>query len=275
MTMKPLTDKEVLLTGASRGLGVDMARRFAKEGSRLALAARSAGELEQVRSELEAGGAQAIAVPTDVSDLQSLQALVKEVESLLGQVDVLVNNAGLEDPLDYEITPPETMERIVQVNVTGTMWLTRLVVPSMIERHSGHIVNISSVAGITPVPHNAVYSATKHAIVGLSRSLRIELAEHGIGVSVVCPGFVRGGMFARSGLDAPKTAGSVSMEQVADAVVGAVLGNKGEVIVARGLAKISDWSFAMAPELSASLMRRTGVAAFLDDLAKRNAGKQS
>jgi len=271
--MKPLTDKVVLLTGASRGLGVDMARAFAQQGSRLALAARSGSELEKVRAELEAIGAKAIAVPADVSDLASLGALVKETESSLGPIDVLVNNAGIEQVCDFESMDLEYMEQMLAVNVLGVMWLTRLVVPSMIERRSGHVCNIASLAGVTPVPHNTVYSATKHAVVGFSKSLRLELAEQGVEVSVICPGFVDGGMFLRWGRPAPKVTGSVTTKQVADAVIKAVRDNKGDIIVAKGLAKVADVTFAMMPEISAKVMKRTGAAAFLEEQAKINEEK--
>lgn len=272
--MKPLKDRVVLITGASRGLGADMARAFAGAGARLALAARSGSALDQLRGELAAVGTSAIAAPADVGDYESLQALVKEVDSSLGPIDVLVNNAGIEDVYDFESTSPERMEEIVRVNVVGLMWLTRLVLPSMIERRTGHICNIASVAGVTPVPHNAVYSATKHAVVGLSRSLRIELAEHGIEVSVVCPGFVEGGMFLEWGREAPKVSGSVTPQKVAEAVLRAVRDNKGEILVTKGLGKIADWTFAMAPELSSKLMVKTGAAGFLRDQARINAQKK-
>lgn len=145
----------------------------------------------------------------------------------------------------------------------------------MIERRSGHICNISSLAGVTPVPHNAVYSATKHGLVGLSRSLRLELAEHGVEVSVVCPGFVEGGMFLEWGRPALKSAGSVTSQQVADAVVKAVRDNKGETLVTKGLGKIADVTFAAAPELAAKMMRRVGGVSFLAEQARINAERKS
>ena len=273
--MKPLTDKVVLLTGASRGLGVEMARRFADAGARLALAARSGSDLEKVRAQMEERGAKAIAVPADVSDLESLRAMLKEVESGLGPVDVLVNNAGIEEVYDFESTSPDRIEQIVQVNLIGPLWLTRLVLPPMIERRTGHICNISSLAGVTPVPHNAVYSSTKHGLVGMSRSLRMELEEHGVEVSVVCPGFVEGGMFEKWGRPALKSAGSVTMEQVADAVLKAVTENKGETIVTKGLGKIADVTFAAVPEFAAKVMKRVGGAKFLQEQAKINAEKSA
>ena len=269
--MRTLTDRVVLITGASRGLGVAMARRFAREGSRLALAARSGSDLEKVKGELEEHGAKALAVPADVSDLESLRAMLKEVESALGPVDVLVNNAGIEEVFDFEKVTPERIEQIVQVNLTGTLWLTRLVLPSMIERRAGHICNISSLGGVTPYPHNAVYAATKHGLVGLSRSLRMELEEHGVEVSVICPGFVEGGMFLEWGRPALKSAGSVTPEDVAVAVVRAVRENKGEIIVTKGLGKMARATFATAPELAAKMMKRVGGARFLAEQAKINA----
>jgi len=273
-SVKPLADKVVLITGASRGLGVDMARTFAKQGSKLALAARSGTELEKVRAELEAQGARAISVPTDVGDLASLRALVKETESSLGPIDVLINNAGIEEVCDFETMDLEYMEQMLSVNVLGLMWLTRLVVPSMIARRSGHVCNIASLAGVTPVPHNAVYSTTKHAVVGFSRSLRLELAEQGVEISVVCPGFVDGGMFLRWGRPAPKMTGAVTSQQVADAVLKAVQSNKGKTIVTKGLGKIADVTFAMMPETSAKIMKRTGASGFLEEQAKINAEKR-
>jgi short-subunit dehydrogenase len=272
--MKSLRDKVVLITGASRGLGTDMARALAREGAKLVLAARSASGLEQLRDELEAKGITVLAAPADVGDYESLQALVKVVEASLGPIDVLINNAGIEDVIDFETMPPERMEEIIHVNLVGLMWLTRLVLPSMIERRTGHICNISSVAGLSPVPHNAVYSASKHAVVGLSRSLRWELAEHGIEVSVVCPGFVDGGMFAEWGRPAPKATPAVSSEKVSESVVGAILGNKGEVVVSKGLTKIADVTFAMMPEFAGKIAGKTGAFGYLREQAKINAEKK-
>lgn len=272
--MKTLEDRVVLITGASRGLGVDISAALAAHGARLALAARSADELEKVRASLEERGARAIAVPADVSDLDSLRSLVGRVEAELGPIDVLVNNAGIEAVCDFESMPFEEIEAIIRVNVVGLLWLTRLVAPSMVQRRSGHIVNIASVAGITAVPHNTVYSGSKHAVVGISRSLRAELADHGVGVSVVCPGFVEGGMFLAWGRKPPKAAGIVTPQQVAAAVTKAILKNKAEIVVNPGLGKIADVSIAAAPDLTVSMMRRMGVVEFLREQAKINAERQ-
>lgn len=266
--MKPLSNKIVLLTGASRGLGVDMAKHFAAKGARLALAARSEADLERVAASLPG---ETIVVPADVADLAALERLVKTVEGSLGAVDVLVNNAGIEHVGDFETMDVSLMERIVATNVTGLMWLTRLVLPSMISRGTGHIVNIASLAGLNPVPHNTVYSASKHAVVGFSRSLRAEMADHGIGVSVVCPGFVDGGMFAQWGRKPPRGLAAVSTEQVAEAVVAAVERNEGIVPVGKGLARIGHWVGAIAPEFARKTAERTGFTEFMREQARINA----
>lgn len=269
--MRPLGGKVVLITGASRGLGVDMAHAFAAQKAKIALAARSADELEKVRSDVEAAGAQAVAIPADLGDLPSLPALVARAEQALGPVDVLVNNAGLEHVLHFETESLDKIDQIVRVNITGLISLTRIVLPGMIERKTGHILNVASVAGLVPVPYNAVYSATKHAVVGFSRSLRLEIKDHGVGVSVVSPGFVDGGMFLEWGRAAPKMAGAVTPKQVAEAVVDAVLRNRGEIVVTKGLARLGGVMQAVAPGLSGTTMERTGMLGYLREQADINA----
>lgn len=266
-----INDKVVLITGASRGLGVDMANEFAERGARLALAARSANELESVRNGLVEKGVTAIAIPTDVADRESLATLVDKVHADLGPIDILINNAGIESVEEFEEMELNLIEQIINVNVTGLIELTRLVLPSMIERGTGQIVNIASMAGLVPVPHNSVYSASKHAVVGFSHSLRLEVAEHGVGVSVVCPGFVDGGMFARWGRAAPNAAGSVTPKAVAKATIDATVNNKPEIKVNSVLGKLSPTIHSISPSTSGFLMTKTGVADFLRKQAAINA----
>jgi short-subunit dehydrogenase len=274
--MRQLKNKVVLVTGGSRGIGAEISRAFGRQGSRVVISARSEDELEKARVELEASGVECLAVPADVGHLDSLRRLVAEVERGFGQVDVLVNNAAApETILPFEVVSPEDVERTFHVNVIGVGWLTQLVVPGMIERGSGHIVNISSNAGLVGVPYNALYSATKHAVVGLSRALRGELADKGVGVSVICPSFVEGGriQYNFDGRPPPKQAGTVTEAAVAKAVVEAVLHNRGEVIVNRGLGKMSDVAQAVAPEFSAKMMKRLGVFDYFKSAAEKNAGR--
>lgn len=268
-----LRGKTVVLTGASRGLGVDMATGYARAGANLVLAARSAGELEKTKAKVEEAGAQAVAVPTDVGDFASLEALVRSSKDAFGSIDVLVNNAGVEKVYDFEHMELQEITLIIDVNITGLITLTRLVVPEMIERRSGQVVNISSMAGLLPVPHNTVYSASKHAVVGFSHSLRLELADHNVGVSVVCPGFVDAGMFAEWGRKAPAAAGSVSPEDVAKATLKATVGNLPEVRVIPPLGRSGPVWNAISSRMYAGMVNRMGVTKFLRDQAALNKEK--
>ncbi|HVF12562.1 MAG TPA: SDR family oxidoreductase [Actinomycetota bacterium] len=267
-----IRDKVVLLTGASRGLGVDMALEFAAKGSRLALAARSAEGLEETAASI-GSGTEVITIPTDVSDLTSLNELVNAVQDKFGHIDVLVNNAGLEQVWDFEAMDPALIKQIVGVNVTGLMWLTRLVLPEMIERRSGHIVNIASTAGLVPVPHNSVYSATKHAVVGFSHSLRMEMLDHGVGVSVVCPGFVNAGMFAEWGRKPPGVSTLNDTKDVARATVDAVVRNRSEVVIDGGPQRIGDVLQALSPSVATLTYKLSGALGYFRDQARINSEK--
>jgi short-subunit dehydrogenase len=270
-----VSGKVVVITGASRGIGADLARGFAERGARLALCARSAEQLEEVAERVRSMGSEALVVPTDVEDPASLRAMVDRVTSEAGRIDVLVNNAGVDKVWDFRDIAVEDIEWIVRVNLTGLIVATRLVVPQMVERREGHVVNMSSGAGLAPVPYASIYSATKHGVVGFSRSLRIELAQHGVGVSVVCPGFVMGdGMFAQHGLTPPRSAGKVEVPEVTAAVLEAVRRNKPEVVPAPVTNRLADVMVAVAPRAFAVGMRRTGVVDFYRRWAEQNAASE-
>jgi short-subunit dehydrogenase len=255
-----------ILTGASRGLGVRLAHDLAAKGVHLALAARGEDGLRSTASGLGRFGTKTIAVPTDVTRTSDLEELVRRTEAELGPPDLLVNNAGIETIAPFDTFDVGAIEAIVETNLTAVMKLTRLVVPGMIERGRGHVVNISSASGKSGVPYYSVYGATKHALVGFSWSLRTELARHGIGVSVVCPGFVSDtGMYAdRSGnAKPPRSLATVTAEQVAAATVRAVEKDRAEVVVASGLTKVADVFYALSPDLAMKVARRMGVDDFL------------
>ncbi len=255
-----------ILTGASRGIGTYLADALARKGARLALAARSTDDLEETAGKLRALGTEVVAVPTDVTNRGDLETLVRRTSDELGPPDVLVNNAGIQRIAAFETFDLETIERIVATNLIAPQLLTRLLLPGMIERGRGHIVNIASVAGKTGPPYYQVYASTKHGLVGFSWSLRAEVARHGIGVSVVCPGFVSDvGMYAQrtGGRASPRSAASVSPRRVAERTVRAIERNKAETIVARGLPRFGDIFYAISPELSIRMTRRAGLEEFL------------
>ena len=261
-----LAGANAIVTGASRGIGRYIARHLARRGVNLALAARSADDLNDVVTEMSNLGVSAVAIPTDVSRLEDLEALVGKTQAELGGIDLVVNNAGIEHYTDFAAAEPELIEKIMRVNYLAPANLIRLVLPSMIQRRRGHIVNIASVAGKTAVPYNAIYSSSKHALVGLSWSLREELKPHDVGVSVVCPGFVSdAGMFAdwSHGRKPPGLTRAVSPDRVAAATIKAIETDKAEVIVATGLTKVVDVFHAFSPALTTTIARRSGAYRFM------------
>ena len=174
--MKNLRDRNAILTGASRGLGVHLARALAREGVNLVLAARSVDALDEVREEVNSLGVDAVSVPTDLTDTGQVRNLAQEAERRLGPVDILVNNAGVQLTRPFEDHPPESIELAVQVNLLAPMLLTRALLPGMLARGRGQVVNMSSLAGKIGLPLSALYSATKAGLVMFTHSLRTELA---------------------------------------------------------------------------------------------------
>lgn len=184
-----LVGKNVLITGASGGIGAEMAYLCAESGARLILMARSLDKLEQLKQNLESRyGVEVLIYQLDVSDTNAIETVFSEVLQALGHVDVLVNNAG------YGIFRPahestiDEIKGMFEVNVVGLMAATSMVLPKMRERRFGHIINIASQAGKMATPKSSVYSATKHAVLGYSNSLRMELADLGVYVTTVNPG---------------------------------------------------------------------------------------
>lgn len=260
-----------ILTGASRGLGVLMAERLAAKGVNLALAARSEADLKETVNRVQARGVRAIAVPTDVTKREDLERLVARTTDELGPPNLLVNNAGVEILGSFETLSLDRIESVFATNVVALVSLTRLVVPGMIERGRGHVVNISSMAGKVAAPYYTIYSASKHAVVGFSWSLRAELKPKGIGVSVVCPGYVEEtGMFSYRDAGAPpKTVGTVRPEDVAAAVVKVIEQNKAEALVAGPMLKVADVMHALSPDLAMGMGARSGAYGFVKKMAAR------
>jgi uncharacterized protein len=256
-----------ILTGASRGIGALLAEQLARAGVDLVLAARSSHDLAATATRVEESGARAVPVPTDVTKRTDLELLATRAAKELGPVDLLINNAGIEHYAHFERMDLDVIANILTTNLLAAELLTRLVLPGMVARRRGHIVNMASVAGKTAVPYNTVYSSSKHGLIGFSWSLREEMRPHGVGVTVVCPSFVsETGMFAdRTGGEVtPSVAHAVTPDDVVRATVKAIEQNRSEVVVAKGLARISDIAAALSPELSARIARRTGVYDFLE-----------
>lgn len=184
-----LKDKVVLITGASSGFGADAARLFAREGCRVVLAARRIDRLQALVEEIRSAGGEALAVPVDVSQRDEVEVMVKTVLEIYGQIDVLFNNAGF-GRLDWleKLEPERDIETQLNVNLMGLIQVTRAVLPHMYRQRSGHIINMSSVAGWIAAPLYTVYAAAKFGVRGFTDALRREAGTFGVRVSGIYPG---------------------------------------------------------------------------------------
>jgi NAD(P)-dependent dehydrogenase (short-subunit alcohol dehydrogenase family) len=211
--------KTVLITGGSRGLGLVLAREFAREGARLAICSRDPGELERAQNELVARGASVLSVPCDITDRQQVDWAVQTVTEVLGPIDVLVNNAGMIQVGPFEVTTIEDYETALRTHFWGPLFTTLAVLPSMRQRATGRIVNVSSVGGKISTPHLLPYAVSKFALTGFSEGLRAELADDGVFVTTVIPGLMRTGS-ARNALFKGQNTAEYAWFSVADALPG-------------------------------------------------------
>ena len=261
--MKTLRNANAIVTGASRGLGAHIARALARSGVNVAVAARSAQQLESVRAELVSLGVKAVGIRADVTVAAERQGLLDRAAAELGPIDILVNNAGADLPSRYTDLDPAQIEAMVNLNLTAPLLLIRAVLPGMLDRGKGHIVNLSSAAGKVAAPFYAVYSATKFGLVGATHALRAEHLGSPVGFSVICPGFVRqDGMYARyeaHGLKAPLLAGTTTPQKVASAVLKAIQEDRAEIIVNSQPVRPAAALQAAAPQVIPRLLKLAGL----------------
>ena len=254
-----LDGARVLLTGGSRGIGPFIARALLTSGARVTLAARSADDLEAVRHSL--GSDRVATVAGDVTSEEDRETMVADAEAAFGPTDVLVNNAGIEAILPFSEYTEDDIHAMVSTNLDAPIQLCRLVVPGMLSRGRGHIVNVASLAGKAPTPYNTVYAATKHGLIGFTYSLRAELHGTGVSASAVCPAFVAAAGFVTEYAEPNVSRGlgtETNPRRVARAVVRAIERDKPDVVVAGALPQIADVSLAISPRLTTFLARRLG-----------------
>ena len=214
----------VLVTGASRGIGREVAVAVGGRGARVGLVARSGEQLVAVGEAVEQLGGRAVVAVADLTDRDQLHRAFESVHGDLGPVDVLVNNAGMGSWGPFVEISEDAARRVLALNLVAVLDLTRLVLPEMIERRRGHIVNVGSVAGRLGVPFESVYSTTKFGLAGFTEALAVEMAPFGIGVSMVNPGPVDTAFGEVSGWPTtrPRLPRLVAPERVAAAVIAAV-----------------------------------------------------
>ena len=242
--------RTVLLTGATGGLGHAIARRLHAAGAQLVLTGRRTDVLDALAAET---GARSVAV--DLADLAAVARLAADH----ADVDVLVANAGLSASGHVLSFGVEEIDRALAVNLRAPMVLARVIGERMAERGSGHIVFMSSLNGKAGTLRAAVYSATKFGLRGFAQGMRQDLHGSGVGVSAVFPGFVRdAGMFAASNTAPPPGAGTVSPEEVAEAVVRAIERNRGEIDVAPLPLRVGALVGGVVPEIAARVTRASG-----------------
>jgi short-subunit dehydrogenase len=264
--LNQLKGTTALVTGASRGIGPFVADALVRHGARLALVARSADELHAQAARIENGGGVAIALPADLLAQGVVDEVVRRTEERLGTVDILVNNAGVELIGPLQQLGLDEIQRIVGLNLVGTLALTRAVLPGMLQRRRGHIVTMASLSGHLHPPFYETYAATKAGLIAFSHSLRGSLRGTGVSASVIVPSFVRSVGMRRyteddDGVGIAPLAGGKPPEAVARAVVRAIRRDRAEIVVAPWATKVALWLLGGMPGARRALIRVSGVDA--------------
>jgi short-subunit dehydrogenase len=261
----------VLLSGATGGLGRAIAEELAASGAALVLSSRKQAELERLADSLAGGADRHTVLAADLAEEGAAVRLVRDA----GDVNALVANAALPATGRLDSFSDEEIERALRVNFESPILMARELDPKLAEKGEGHLVFIASLSGKVGSPRSSLYNATKFGLRGFAFGLREDLHPHGVGVSIVSPGFVReAGMFADSGSAPPPGAGTTTPKKVGQAVVRAIRRNRNEITVApRRLRFLTEIGYRH-PGLAAALQRRGGAERMAEDLAAGQADKR-
>lgn len=269
-------DQVVWITGASSGIGEALALQFAQRGAKLILSSRKVEELNRVKQscvDLGVDVAKILVLPLDVAQAETLPAKAKQAQAFSGQIDVLINNAGISQRSIFLETSMDTYRTIFEVDFFGQIALTKAVVPMMIEQGSGHVVVTSSAAGKMGVPFRTGYCAVKHAVMGFFDALRSEVARHHIMVSTITPGFIRTNVSKNalagdgSTFDQQDTSigGGMNVDDCAEVIIKGLSKGKPEIRVGVGKEMLILWLNRIFPRLVFKIM-----AGQYDVMAKTN-----
>ena len=259
--------KSAVVTGASSGIGRLLALRCAREGARVALVARREDELRQLADVIEKAGGTAMVVPCDVAERSQVFDAARAVLDRFGSVDILVNNAGYGHHRRFLEWDLDDIERMMRVNFLGTVYWTKALLPHMVERRTGWLVFMASVAGKLGVPEESAYAASKFAMVGLAEALSYEVEDAGVHVLTVCPGAINTPFFDAEALERmPPVARRMMIEpqRVVDAVMAGLARGKHEITVPRFIA-----AGYVVRTLAPGFMRRNTKRTTLDAVTKR------
>ena len=214
--MTQLNGKIALVTGGGRGIGRAIAMALSGAGASVVVTGRNTKNLEETKSAITAKGGKAMALACDVSNKSSVESAFEKIRAELGAVDILVNNAGVTYSRKFHETPDDVWEQIIQTNVNGVFYCCKAALPDMIQKRWGRIVTIASIAGLSGIPFSSAYGASKHAQVGLTRSLALEVARYNIAVNAICPGWVETDMLEESIANIVKMTGRTADEARAE-----------------------------------------------------------
>lgn len=255
-----LNNSWVVITGASRGIGVTIAEEFAKRNANLILVARSMNGLNRTCNQVKSLGGTAHAIPFDLVKISQIENLVEQINRISPSVDVLINNAGLEKYCFYTKYACEDIMSILSVNLIAPMELTRLLLPGMLNRRKGHIINISSVAGKLGEVYNSLYDTSKGGMELWTDALRQELYKTGVTVSSINPGAVSdAGMIHNIGVNYPAIVGSCTSKDVANAVIACASKYKSRVFVNSTPIKPFIVMSVLFPRMADTIFRWLGI----------------